>query len=84
VDKDKDNAETVMAGFFKICYRSCCEYGRVVTHYNPCRCDYHGRVQNGTQTKVVLSWAPQALPQAVANSFVEMMQLQDADFVITS
>jgi hypothetical protein len=24
------------------------------------------------------------LPQAVANSFVEMMQLQDADFVITS
>ncbi len=35
--------------------------------------------------KVVLSWAPhpRALPQAVANSFVEMMQLQDADFVIT-
>jgi N-succinyl-L-ornithine transcarbamylase len=30
-------------------------------------------------------WAPhpRALPQAVANSFVEMMQLQDADFVIT-
>jgi N-succinyl-L-ornithine transcarbamylase len=26
---------------------------------------------------------PRALPQAVANSFVEMMQLQDADFVIT-
>jgi N-succinyl-L-ornithine transcarbamylase len=35
--------------------------------------------------KVVLSWAPhpKALPHAVANSFVEMMQLQDADFVIT-
>jgi N-succinyl-L-ornithine transcarbamylase len=35
--------------------------------------------------KVVLSWAPhpKALPQAVANSFVQMMQLQDADFVIT-
>ena len=35
--------------------------------------------------KVVLSWAPhpRALPHAVANSFVEMMQLQDADFVIT-
>jgi ornithine carbamoyltransferase len=26
---------------------------------------------------------PKALPQAVANSFVQMMQLQDADFVIT-
>ena len=35
--------------------------------------------------KVVLSWAPhpKALPHAVANSFVEMMQLQDMDFVIT-
>ena len=35
--------------------------------------------------KVVLSWAPhpKALPHAVANSFIEMMQLQDADFVIT-
>ena len=35
--------------------------------------------------KVVLTWAPhpKALPQAVSNSFVQMMQLQDADFVIT-
>jgi N-succinyl-L-ornithine transcarbamylase len=35
--------------------------------------------------KVVLSWAPhpKALPQAVANSFVEMMQMQDANFIIT-
>ncbi len=35
--------------------------------------------------KIVLSWAPhpKALPHAVANSFIEMMQLQDADFVIT-
>ncbi len=35
--------------------------------------------------KVVLSWAPhpKALPQAVANSFVEMMQGLDVDFTIT-
>ena len=35
--------------------------------------------------KVVLSWAPhpKALPQAVANSFVEMMQRLDVDFTIT-
>jgi len=35
--------------------------------------------------KVVLTWAPhpKALPQAVVNSFIEMMQLQDAYFVIT-
>ncbi len=35
--------------------------------------------------KVVLSWAPhpKALPHAVANSFVEMMKLQEAEFTIT-
>ncbi|MBP2833649.1 N-acetylornithine carbamoyltransferase [Aquimarina sp. U1-2] len=35
--------------------------------------------------KVVLSWAPhpKALPQAVANSFVEIMQIMDVDLVIT-
>ncbi|MBQ4804053.1 N-acetylornithine carbamoyltransferase [Aquimarina sp. MMG015] len=35
--------------------------------------------------KIVLSWAPhpKALPQAVANSFVEMVQQMEADFVIT-
>ncbi|MGC1516990.1 MAG: acetylornithine carbamoyltransferase, partial [Maribacter sp.] len=35
--------------------------------------------------KVVLSWAPhpKALPHAVANSFIQMMHLKDAEFVIT-
>ncbi|MCK0132350.1 N-acetylornithine carbamoyltransferase [Flavobacteriaceae bacterium F08102] len=35
--------------------------------------------------KVVLTWAPhpKALPQAVANSFVEMMQKMDVELVIT-
>lgn len=35
--------------------------------------------------KVVLSWAPhpKALPQAVANSFIEMMQNLEVDFTIT-
>jgi len=35
--------------------------------------------------KVVLSWAPhpKALPHAVANSFIEMMQLKEVEFVIT-
>jgi len=38
-----------------------------------------------SKPKVVLTWAPhpKALPHAVANSFVEMMQMQEADFVIT-
>jgi N-succinyl-L-ornithine transcarbamylase len=40
---------------------------------------------NKAKPKVVLSWAPhpKALPHAVANSFIQIMQRQDADFVIT-
>lgn len=39
-----------------------------------------------TKPKVVLSWAPhpRALPQAVANSFADMMQQMEVDFVITN
>ncbi|MCB0657538.1 MAG: acetylornithine carbamoyltransferase [Saprospiraceae bacterium] len=39
----------------------------------------------GHRPKVVLSWAPhpRALPQAVANSFVQGMQRMDVDLVIT-
>ena len=41
--------------------------------------------KNENKPKIVLSWAPhpKALPQAVANSFVEMVQRMDAHFVIT-
>lgn len=39
-----------------------------------------------TKPKVVLTWAPhpKALPQAVANSFVEWMQQADVDLVVTN
>lgn len=39
-----------------------------------------------TRPKVVLSWAPhpRALPQAVANSFVEWMKQADVEFVMTN
>ncbi len=39
----------------------------------------------GKKPKIVLSWAPhvKALPQAVANSFIKMMQTMEADFTIT-
>lgn len=41
--------------------------------------------KSNKRPKVVLSWAPhsKALPQSVPNSFVEMMQLMEADFSIT-
>ncbi|BDD01568.1 N-acetylornithine carbamoyltransferase [Persicobacter psychrovividus] len=40
----------------------------------------------GRRPKVVLTWAPhpRALPQAVANSFVEWVKASDADLVITN
>lgn len=41
--------------------------------------------KNKTRPKIVLSWAPhpRALPHAVANSFVNIMTLFEADFLIT-
>jgi len=41
--------------------------------------------KKSVQPKIVLSWAPhpKALPQAVANSFIEIMQLQNVNFTIT-
>jgi N-succinyl-L-ornithine transcarbamylase len=87
VDKDKDNAETVMAGFLKYATVPVVNMEGPPVYYNPLA-DAITMEEFKTEhrPKVVLSWAPhpKALPQAVANSFVEMMQLQDADFVITS
>jgi N-succinyl-L-ornithine transcarbamylase len=49
VDKEKTMPKPLWQDF-KICYRSCCKYGR--GHRSPttitCRRDYHGRVQNGS------------------------------------
>jgi len=41
--------------------------------------------KKSVQPKIVLSWAPhpKALPQAVANSFIEIIQLQNVNFTIT-
>ena len=41
--------------------------------------------KNKDRPKVVLTWAPhpRALPQAVANSFVEWMKIADVDLVVT-
>ena len=86
-DKEKDNAEIVLSGFLK---------HATVPIVNMEGCTGHPlqsladaitmeEFKPKHRPKVVLTWAPhpKALPQAVANSFVEMMQLQDADFVIT-
>ncbi|MDG2432463.1 N-acetylornithine carbamoyltransferase [Flavobacterium sp.] len=87
VDKEKDNAETVLAGFLKYATVPIVNMEGCIGHPLQALADAITMEEYKTphKPKVVLSWAPhpKALPQAVANSFVEMMQLQDADFVIT-
>lgn len=86
-DKEKDEAEVVMNGFKKYAGIPVVNMESSVGHPLQALADAITLAENNTKKrpKVVLSWAPhpKALPHAVANSFVEMMHLQDADFVIT-
>lgn len=88
VDKEKDNAETVISGFLKYATVPVVNMESATGHPLQSLADAITIAENKTKhrPKVVLSWAPhpRALPQAVANSFVEMMQKQEEmDFVIT-
>ncbi|MBP6759449.1 MAG: acetylornithine carbamoyltransferase, partial [Flavobacterium sp.] len=86
-DKEKDNAETVLSGFLKYATVPVVNMESATGHPLQSLADAITMEEHKTahRPKVVLSWAPhpKALPQAVANSFVQMMQLQEADFVIT-
>ena len=87
IDKEKDNAETVLSGFLKYATVPIVNMESATGHPLQSLADAITMAEHKTEhrPKVVLTWAPhpKALPQAVANSFVQMMQLQDADFVIT-
>jgi N-succinyl-L-ornithine transcarbamylase len=88
VDKEKDNAETVISGFTKYATVPIVNMESATGHPLQSLADAITMAEHKTKhkPKVVLSWAPhpRALPQAVANSFVEMMQKQEEmDFVIT-
>lgn len=87
VDKEKDEAEIVLNGFKKHASIPVVNMESSVGHPLQALADAITLEENKTEgrPKVVLSWAPhpKALPHAVANSFIEMMKLQDADFVIT-
>jgi N-succinyl-L-ornithine transcarbamylase len=86
-DKEKDNAETVLSGFLKYATVPIVNMESATGHPLQSLADAITIEEYKTKhkPKVVLTWAPhpKALPQAVVNSFIEMMQLQDADFVIT-
>jgi N-succinyl-L-ornithine transcarbamylase len=89
-NKDKDKAEIVLNGFKKYASVPIVNMESSVGHplqalADAITLDEQMTALNGRKPKVVLSWAPhpKALPHAVANSFVEMMQQQEAEFVIT-
>lgn len=86
-DKEKDEAELVLSGFVKHATIPVVNMESSVGHPLQALADaitLHEHQAN-EKPKVVLSWAPhpKALPHAVANSFIEMMQHQDAEFIIT-
>jgi N-succinyl-L-ornithine transcarbamylase len=86
-DKEKDKAELVLNNFKKYTSIPVLNMESSTGHPLQALADAITLEENKVnhKPKVVLSWAPhpKALPHAVANSFVEMMQLQEADFVIT-
>ncbi len=86
-DKEEDLAEEVLTAFAKYATVPVVNMESSVGHPLQALADAITLEENKTvhKPKVVLSWAPhpKALPHAVANSFIEMMQKQDVEFVIT-
>lgn len=86
-DKEKDEAEEVLNGFMRYASIPVINMESSTKHPLQALADAItlAEERKTSRPKVVLSWAPhpKALPHAVANSFVEMMKLQNAEFVIT-
>ncbi len=86
-DQKKDEAELVLNGFKEYASVPILNMESSVGHPLQALTDAITLAENSNKAKpkVVLSWAPhpKALPHAVANSFIQIMQRQDADFVIT-
>ena len=87
IDKQKDESEFVLNSFVK--YASVPIVNMESSTAHPLQALTDAITIEDLKTKqnpkVVLSWAshPKALPHAVANSFVTMMQKLDVDFTIT-
>jgi len=86
-DKAKDQSEYVMRSFEKYATVPIINMESATAHPLQALTDAItiSELAEKARPKVVLSWAPhpKALPQAVANSFVEMMQEMEVDFSIT-
>lgn len=86
-DREKDEAEEVLQGFSRHATVPVLNLESSLSHPLQALADAItiAEYSRKARPKIVLSWAPhpRALPHAVANSFVEMMRLQHADFIIT-
>ena len=87
IDKEKDISEFVLNSFIKYASAPIVNMESATAHPLQALTDAITieELKNQKKPKVVLSWAPhpKALPHAVANSFVEMMQKLEVDFSIT-
>lgn len=86
-DKVKDASEFILNSFIKYATVPIVNMESATAHPLQALADAItiAELTEKAKPKVVLSWAPhpKALPQAVANSFVEMMQNLEIDFSIT-
>ncbi len=87
VDKEEDYNEKIMTAFVKHATVPIVSLESAIGHPLQALTDAItiNEHKKTTKPKVVLSWAPhpKALPQAVANSFVNVMKLTEVEFVIT-
>ena len=87
-DRERDNAEIVMNGFKKYASVPILNMESATGHPLQALTDALTilELKNVKRPKVVLTWAPhpRALPHAVPNSFVQMMQKMDVDLCIAN
>ncbi len=88
VNREEDKAETVINAFRKYASVPVINLESGTGHPLQALTDAItiSELKNKKKPKVVLSWAPhpKALPQSVPNSFTEIMQKIEVDFVITN
>ncbi|PNW29958.1 N-acetylornithine carbamoyltransferase [Formosa algae] len=86
-DREKDATEMVIKSFEKYATVPIVNMESATAHPLQALADAItiSELSEKSRPKVVMSWAPhpRALPQAVPNSFVEMMQKMDVDLTIT-
>ena len=87
IDKEKDVSEWIVSSFLKYATVPIVNMESATGHPLQALADAITieELKTTPKPKVVLSWAPhpKALPHAVANSFIEIMQTIDVDFMIT-